>query len=189
MKDLEKRIAREGEILPGNVVKVGSFLNQRIDSDFMMEIGREIARLFADENITQVLTVEASGIAFALAVGAALHVPMVFAKKQLTNNVSGELLTAVAHSYTHGTDNTLVLPKQYLSPDSRVLIVDDFLATGEAVDAMLELVRQAGAVVAGVAIGVEKGFQGGGDRLRAMGLHVESLAIVESTEGGALRFR
>ena len=189
MKALEEKILREGRVLPGNILNVGSFMNQQLDSDFIMEMGREIARLFADEKPDKILTVEASGIALALAAGAALHCPVVFAKKHRSGNVSGEVYTARVHSYTHGNDNDIVVAKEYLGPGQRVLAVDDFLASGEALRGLFELIRQADAVPVGVAAAIEKGFQHGGDGLRAAGYRVESLAILDSMEEGKLLFR
>ncbi len=189
MKALEEKILQEGKVLPGEVLKVGSFLNQQIDTDLLTAMGQEGARLFKDAGVTKVLTIEASGIALAVMVGAALHVPAVFAKKSKTINVSGDVYTTVIHSYTHGKDNDVIVPKDYLSETDNVLIVDDFLATGTAVEGLIDLVGQAGAKVAGVISAVEKGFQGGGDALRARGIRVESLAVVESMSDTGLTFR
>ncbi|MCI5800832.1 MAG: xanthine phosphoribosyltransferase [Oscillospiraceae bacterium] len=189
MKALEEKIRREGSVLPGNILKVGSFLNHQVDAEFTMEMGREIARLFAQEKITRVLTIETSGIPIALAAAAALHVPMVFAKKNRTGNLSGELYQTVVHSYTHGTDYNVVVEKKYILPGDRVLIVDDFLANGKALLGLMELVRMAGAETAGAAVAIEKGFQRGGDALRQGGMRVESLAIIESMEDGNIVFR
>ena len=189
MKALEEKILREGSVLPGNILKVGSFLNQQIDVDFLMEMGREAARIFSDTKITKLLTIESSGIAVAVAVGAAMHVPMVFAKKHKTGNISGELYKTVVHSYTHNTDYDIVVSKEHISADDNVLIVDDFLANGKAIQGLIDIINQAGAEVVGAAIAIEKGFQHGGDALREQGLRVESLAIVESMENGKVIFR
>ena len=189
MKALEEKILREGRVLPGDILNVGSFMNQQLDSDFIMEMGREIARLFEGDKPRKVLTVEASGIALALAAGAALHCPVVFAKKHRSGNVAGEIYSARVHSYTHGNDNDIVVAKEYLKPGERVLAVDDFLASGEALIGLFDLIRQAGAVPVGAAVAIEKGFQHGGDSLRAAGYRVESLAILDSMEEGKLRFR
>lgn len=189
MKALEEKILKEGVVLPGNILKVGSFLNHQIDADFNMEMGREIASLYAGDGITRVLTIETSGIALALAAASALHVPMVFAKKNRSSNLSGDLYQTVVHSYTHNTDYTVVVERQYLQPGDRVLIVDDFLANGKALIGLRELVEMAGATVAGAAVAIEKGFQGGGDSLRAQGMRVESLAIIESMSDRSLCFR
>ncbi len=189
MKELEEKIIAEGHVLPGNILSVGSFLNQQIDTVFMMEMGREIARLFAGEGITKVLTVEASGIAIAVAAGAAIGCPAVFAKKHRSSNVRGNVYKSRVHSFTHGNDNDIVVSSEFLLPDDRVLIVDDFLASGNALHGLMEIVRQSGASLAGIAVAIEKGFQGGGDSLRRMGVHLESLAIVEEMSEGSVTFR
>ena len=132
MKALEEKILKEGQVLPGNILKVGSFLNHRIDADFMMEMGKEIARLFKDSGVNKILTIETSGIAIAMGAAVAMGVPMVFAKKNKSKNLSGEVFSTVVHSYTHGTDYTVVVAKEHLSPDDKILIVDDFLANGKA---------------------------------------------------------
>lgn len=189
MKALEEKILREGTVLPGHILKVGSFLNQQMDVAFLMEMGEEIARLFCDSGVTKVLTIEASGIAIAVAAAAALKVPAVFAKKHKTGNVSGNVLTTTVHSYTHNTDYEIMVAREYISPTDRVLLVDDFLANGKALCGLAELVAQAGAQTVGAAVAIEKGFQQGGDTLRATGLRVESLAIVESMSDDSLTFR
>ncbi len=189
MKALEEKILREGTVLPGHILKVGSFLNQQLDVTFLMEMGEEIARLFQDCGVTKVLTIEASGIAIAVAAAAALGTPAVFAKKHKTGNVSGDVLTTTVHSYTHNTDYQIMVSREYISPTDRVLLVDDFLANGKALCGLAELVTQAGAETVGAAVAIEKGFQQGGDTLRATGLRVESLAIVESMNDTSLTFR
>lgn len=189
MKALEEKILCEGTVLSGDILKVGSFLNHQIDADFIMEMGREIARLFADERVTKILTIETSGIAIALGAAAAMHVPMVFAKKNRTGNLSGDLYQTVVHSYTHGTDYTVVVEKHYIRANDRVLIVDDFLANGKAMEGLIDIVRQAGAEIAGAAAAIEKGFQHGGDTLRAQGMRIESLALIDSMENGKIVFR
>lgn len=189
MKALEEKILREGTVLPGNILKVGSFLNHQIDVPFLTEIGKEIARLFAGEGVTKILTIEASGIAFAVAAGAEMKIPMVFAKKHQSGNVTGDTYKTMVHSYTHGKDYEVALPKEYLCSDDRVLLIDDFLATGNALIGLIDLVKQAGATLVGVSTAVEKGFQQGGDNLRRQGIRVESLAIVDSMEDGKIVFR
>lgn len=184
MKALEEKILKEGTVLPGNILKVGSFLNHQIDVDFIMEMGREINRLFESSGATKILTIETSGIAVAVGAGVAMHLPVVFAKKHKTSNVSGEVYKTAVHSYTHGVDYTVVVEKTYLKPFDRVLIVDDFLANGKAVLGLIDIVNQAGAETVGAACAIEKGFQKGGDALRESGIHVESLAIIESMENG-----
>ena len=189
VKELEEKILREGVVLPGEILKVGSFLNQQIDVAFLMRMGDEVARLYKGQEITKVLTIEASGIAFAFAIAERLGVPMVFAKKHASANVSGEIYTARVHSYTHNRDNDIVISKEYLKPEDKILIADDFLAVGGALGGLLSIVDQAKASLAGCAIAIEKGFQGGGDRLRAKGIRVESLAIIESMTDDSLTFR
>ena len=189
MRALEEKIISEGTILPGNVVKVGGFLNQRLDVDFLMEMGREIAGLFDGEKVTKVLTVEASGIALAVAAAAALHVPAVFAKKHASANLSGDMYTAEVYSYTHQKSYTIMVSRDYLQAEDRVLIVDDFLACGNAVKGLMKMIDEAGATLVGVSAAIEKGFQGGGDALREKGIHVESLAIIDSMDDHSIQFR
>lgn len=189
MQALKEKILAEGKILPGPVLKVSSFLNHQMDSDFIMEMGREIARLYQDAGVSKILTIESSGIAIAIAAGAALHVPVLFAKKHRTSNVSGMLYQTLVHSYTHGTDYTVVVEREYLTAEDKVLIVDDFLANGKAVEGLLDLIGQAGAEAIGAAIAIEKSFQAGGKLLRERGLRVESLAIVDQMDEDGILFR
>ncbi len=189
MKALEEKIRREGEVLPGNILKVGSFLNQQIDAAFLMEMGKEIARLYENDGITKVLTIEASGIAIAVAAASELGVPMLFAKKSQSINQSKEVYTTRVQSYTHGRIYDVTVPKEYLLPGDRVLIVDDFLAVGNALRGLISIVNDAGAEFVGCAIAIEKGFQGGGDALRAEGYRIESLAIVDEMTDDAVIFR
>ena len=189
MKALEEKILSEGTVLPGNILKVASFLNHKLDVDFIMEMGKEIARIFADEKITKILTVETSGIAIAMGAAAAMHVPVVFAKKHKSGNLSGEMYKTVVHSYTHGVDYTIVVSCDFLDENDKILIVDDFLANGKALNGLIDIVGQAGATVVGCSCAIEKGFQGGGDALREQGIRVESLAIVESMSDDSLTFR
>jgi xanthine phosphoribosyltransferase len=189
MKILEEKIIKEGTILPGGVLKVGSFLNQQIDTVFLKEMAKETARLFQGVTVTKVLTVEASGIAFATAVALELGVPMVFAKKHPSANVSGEQYFAPVYSFTHKTTYNIAVSREYLSKEDKVLITDDFLANGNALKGLIDIVNQAGASVAGCCAEIEKGFQGGGDELRKQGYRVESLAIVEDMQDGKITFR
>ncbi len=189
MQALEEKILKEGTVLPGHILKVGSFLNQQLDVDFIMEMGQEIARLYADCGITKILTIETSGIAIAFGAGAAMHIPVVFAKKNRSGNVSGDVYKTVVHSYTHNTDYEIIVSKDYIKPTDTILLVDDFLANGKALEGLLELARQAGAKVVGASCAIEKGFQGGGDSLRKEGVRVESLAIVDSMSDDSLTFR
>ncbi len=189
MVALEEKIRKEGTVLPGNILKVGSFLNHQLDVAFIMQMGREIARLFEGAGVNKILTVETSGIAIAVGAGAAMNVPVVFAKKHKTSNISGAVYKTTVHSYTHGTDYTVVVESDYLNPDDNVLIVDDFLANGKALTGLFDIVSQSGARTAGAACAIEKGFQHGGDELRADGVRVESLAIIDSMEDGKIVFR
>lgn len=189
MELMEQKILTEGKVLPGGILKVGSFLNQQIDTEFLREVGEEIARLFAGSGVTKVMTIESSGIAIAAAAGMAMGVPMVFAKKHKTSNVDGSTYSTVVHSYTHNTDYTVVVSSDYLLSSDKVLLVDDFLANGKALVGLIDLVKQAGAEVVGASCAVEKGFQGGGDSLRALGVRVESLAVIESMTDDSITFR
>ncbi|MBQ0012772.1 MAG: xanthine phosphoribosyltransferase [Clostridiales bacterium] len=188
MKELEAKILREGEVFPGGILKVGSFLNQQIDVPFMMEMGQEAKRLFAGEPITKILTVESSGIAVGFAVAAAMGLPMVFAKKHKSLNLSDNLLRSSVFSFTHQTTYDIVVSNDYLTSSDVVLIVDDFLAKGNAIVGLLELCEQAGAKVAGAVVAVEKGFQGGGDLIREKGIRVEALARIESMSDDSVTF-
>ena len=189
MRLMEEKILAEGKVLPGQILKVGSFLNQRIDTDLLTKIGQEIARLYDGDGVSKVLTIESSGIAIAAAAGMAMGVPVVFAKKHKSSNVDGEVYTASVHSYTHNADYTIVVSCDYLRPEDKVLLVDDFLANGKALMGLAELVAKAGATLVGAAIAIEKGFQGGGDALRAKGVRVESLAILDSMDDSGITFR
>ena len=189
MKRLEEKIALEGKVLPGNVLNVGTFLNQRIDVPFMVEMGQEIARLYKDDVIDKILTVEASGIALAMTAAEAIGCNVVFAKKNKSANMNPNVYAAAVFSYTHGQENHIVVNREYLKAGERVLLVDDFLANGEALRGLIELCRLAEAEVVGCAVAVEKGFQPGGEELRARGVRVESLAVVDSMANGTIVFR
>lgn len=189
MKAMEEKILAEGKVLPGGILKVGSFLNQQIDTGFLKEMAKEIARLFDGCGATKILTIESSGIAIATAVGLEMGLPVVFAKKHKSSNVDGSTYTSVVHSYTHNTDYTIVVSSDYLRAEDKILMVDDFLANGKALIGLTDLVKQAGAGLVGAAIAVEKGFQGGGDALRKQGIRVESMAIVESMTDDSITFR
>ena len=189
MKLLEDRILKDGVIKEGGVVKVDSFLNHQMDISLINEIGREFARLFKGENITKILTVEASGIGIACITAQYFGVPVVFAKKSESKNLDGDIYTAPVLSFTKGKEYTIRVAKRFLSPDDRVLIIDDFLAKGKAVLGLKSIVEQAGATLVGAGICIEKGFQEGGKILRESGVRVESLAIVELDENGGITFR
>ena len=189
MKALEERILRDGQIRPGNILKVDSFLNHQIDIAFMNEMGKEFRRVFADKRVTKILTIEASGIAIASITAQYFQVPIVFAKKTKTINLDGSLYTTQVKSYTHRTTYDVVVSKKFLTSDDRVLIIDDFLANGCAARGLIDLVEQAGAVLESVGIVIEKGFQDGGMELRESGVDVRSLAIIESMSDNNLVFR
>ena len=191
MNFLEERIKRDGVVKPGNVLRVDSFLNHQMDIALLEQIGQEFHRRFADKPVTKVLTIEASGIAIAYPVAKAFGVPLVFAKKAKSLNISGDVYTAEVESFTHGKINRVIVSKQYLGKDDHVLIIDDFLANGSALQGLIYIAEIAGATVEGLGIVVEKGFQDGGWRIRNLGYQLESLAIVESmdAETGEITFR
>ena len=189
MKKMEEKILAEAAILPGGVLKVGSFLNQQVDTVFMKEIGEEIRDLFRGEEITKILTIESSGIPIAISAGFAMGLPVVYAKKNKSSNISGDCYSTPVKSFTHGDTNNVVVTKEYLSADDRILIVDDFLAHGSALTGLINIVGQAGATVVGCVAAIEKGFQMGGDSLRAKGYRVESLAIVDEMTDSEITFR
>ena len=180
MKILEDRIRRDGKVRAGNVLKVDSFLNHQIDVSFVCELGKEFYRLFKDENITKILTIEASGIGIACLTAQYFNVPVVFAKKTKTINIYSDTYNATVHSYTHKRDYDIVVSKDFLNKDDNVLIIDDFLAKGSALTALLMLIEKAGAKTAGAGIVIEKAYQGGGNLVRDMGVRVESLAKIKS---------
>ncbi|MBR2338601.1 MAG: xanthine phosphoribosyltransferase [Clostridia bacterium] len=190
MKLLEERIRKDGQLGAGNVLKVDCFLNHQIDVDFLCELGKEFERLFHDCGVNKILTIEASGIGVACLTAQYFHVPVVFAKKSKTTNIFGDVYTASVESYTHGTTNTIVVANRFLQPGDRVLIIDDFLANGKALEGLIKLVRDAGAEVVGAGIVIEKAFQPGGDLIRSQGVRVESLARVASmnAETGEISF-
>ena len=191
MKVLEERIRKDGTVKAGNVLKVDSFLNHQMDIELFNEMGKEWARLFAGRPITKILTVEASGIGIACVAAQHFHVPVVFAKKSQSINIDGEVYSTKIESFTHKRVYDVIVSKKFISPEDHILIIDDFLANGCALEGLMSLVKDAGAVVEGVGIAIEKGFQRGGDRIRATGVQVESLAIVDSMDEktGLIRFR
>ena len=182
MKLLEEKILKDGVIKSGNVLKVDSFLNHQIDVPFVAELGKELQRQFADRPINKILTIEASGIGIACVAAMYFHVPVVFAKKSSGSNMDKDVYFTQIYSYTHSKMNDVVVSKRFLSKDDHVLIVDDFLANGCALEGLIDIVRQSGGTVEGVGVAVEKGFQGGGDKLRAAGVNLHSLAIIESMD-------
>lgn len=190
MQLLIDRIIKDGKVYPGDILKVDSFLNHQMDVELLDEIGKEFYRLYGNCEVTKILTIEASGIAIACFVAKYFRVPLVFAKKSKSKNISDDVYSAEIASFTHGTVNTAVVSKEYLHSDDKVLIIDDFLAKGEALNGLIKIVEQVGAQVVGTGTVIEKGYQGGGDALRAKGIRVESLAIVDSmTDDGKITFR
>ena len=182
MQLLKDRIRRDGQVFPGNVLKVDSFLNHQMDIGLFEEFGKEFKRRFEGEEINKILTIEASGIGIACIVAQSFGVPVVFAKKSQSKNIAGEVYSSQVQSYTHGRIYDIIVSKKFLGPEDKVLIIDDFMANGAAMDGLLEVIRESGAHVAGAGIIIEKGFQGRRERLRREGLRVESLAIVDSMD-------
>ena len=189
MNFLEERIVKDGIVKPGNVLKVDSFLNHQMDIVLMEEIGREFKRRFGHKTITKVMTIEASGIGIAAFVSREFGVPMVFAKKSKSINIDGEMLVAEVESFTHKNKNQVIVSKRFLTADDHLLIIDDFLANGCALQGLISIVESSGAAVGGLGIAIEKGFQPGGNELRKKGYKVRSLAIVDSMCDGKITFR
>lgn len=189
MRELEERILKEGKVLPGNIIKVDGFLNHRVDMALMRKIAKEFANSFDTSGITAVLTVEASGIALGAVTAEELGVPLVFAKKAKSDNIEGGLLRSEIYSYTYKKHVTLLVSGQWLGSDDKVLIVDDFLANGEALRGLVEIVEKAGAQLIGIGIAIEKGFQDGGRKLREKGVNLKSLVIIESADENGIVFR
>ncbi len=189
MQLLEERIRKDGIVKPGNILKVDSFLNHQMDIPFINELGKEFKRRFADAPITKILTIEASGIGIACLVAQHFNVPVVFAKKAQSLNLDGEMYCTKVQSFTHKRVYDVILSKKFLSAEDHVLIIDDFLANGCALQGLMEIVKKSGAVLEGAGIVVEKGFQNGGDSLREQGIRVESLAIVDSMTDDSVSFR
>lgn len=188
---LKEKILNEGQVYAGNILKVDCFLNHQIDCGFLHEVGKEFHRLFKDEGVNKILTIEASGIAIGAMVAQEFECPLVFAKKNKTKNIAGDVFTAPVESFTHGTTYNIMVSKKFLGKGDKVLIVDDFLAIGNALNGLIQLVKDSGAELAGCGTVIEKGYQHGGDKLREQGIKVESLAIVESmdAETGNVVFR
>ena len=189
MQLLEERIRKDGIVKPGNILKVDSFLNHQMDIPFINELGKEFKRRFADAPITKILTIEASGIGIACLVAQHFNVPVVFAKKAQSLNLDGEMYCTKVQSFTHKRVYDVILSKKFLRAEDHVLIIDDFLANGCALQGLMEIVKESGAVLEGAGIVVEKGFQNGGDSLREQGIRVESLAIVDSMTDDSVSFR
>lgn len=189
MELLKKRIQEEGKILPGNIVKVDGFLNHRVDTELMEQIAEEFKKRFDTSKVTLVLTAEASGIALATICARAMGVPMVFAKKAKSDNIEGGLYQSDIFSYTYKKKVTLLVSKDWITANDKVLIVDDFMANGEAMRGLCDIVKEAGAELVGIGIAVEKGFQHGGDRIREAGINIQSLAIIDSADENGFVFR
>ena len=191
MKLLEERIKRDGVVKSEGVLKVDSFLNHQIDVNLIDEMGAEFARLFADAPVNKILTIEASGIGIACVAAESFHVPVVFAKKTQTKNIAGEVYRTQVESFTHGRIYDIIVSKEFLGKGDRVLLIDDFLANGKALEGLAQLVQDSGAELVGAGIVIEKGFQRGGDVIRAKGIHLESLAIVDgmNDKTGEIIFR
>lgn len=191
MKILEERIIKDGKVFEGNVLKVDSFLNHQIDTNLLAEMGKEFKRLFYDFNITKVLTIEASGIGVGCMAAHYFNCPLLFAKKSKTLNIKGDVYKSKVESFTHQCTYDIIVSKDFLNDNDTVLIVDDFLAKGNALIGLIDIVNQSGAKLAGCGIAIEKGYQGGGDKLRAQGIRVESMAIIDSMDDktGKIVFR
>ncbi len=189
MQLLQDRICAEGRVLPGNIIKIDGFLNHQVDIQLMQQLAKEFRRLFPQKEINKILTVEASGIALGAITALEFGVPLVFAKKAKSDNIEGGLYQSEIYSYTYKKKVTLLMAKQWLTENDNVLIVDDFLANGEALRGLIEIVNQSGANLIGVGVAVEKGFQTGGQRLREQGVNLKSLAIIESAQEKNIVFR
>lgn len=188
MKMLEERILKDGKIKPGNVLKVDGFINHRIDVPFVSELGREFYRRFENDGVTKILTIEASGIGIACLTAEHFGVPVVFAKKSRTSNISNDVYTARVDSFTHGTTCDIIVSKEFLSPSDRILIIDDFLALGNALVGLREITLASGATLVGAGILIEKAFQSGGRMLREQGMRIESLARIASMTDTGITF-
>lgn len=180
MELLKERIKKDGKVRAGNVLKVDSFLNHQMDIDLFEELGKEFKRRFKEKEVTKILTIEASGIGIACITAQYFHVPVVFAKKSQTKNIDGQVYTSKVESYTHGRVYDIIVSKEFIKPEDKILLIDDFLANGNALLGLSNLVEKAGATLVGAGIVIEKGFQNGGDLLRSHGVKVESLAIIDS---------
>ena len=189
MQELKERILKEGKVLPGNIIKVDGFLNHRIDTKLMQDIADEFAHYFDLRQVSLIMTAEASGIALAAICAHRWGLPMVFAKKAKSDNIEGGLYQSSIFSYTYKKKVTLLVSQEWIKPSDHVLIIDDFMANGEAIRGLCDIIKNAGATLVGVGCAVEKGFQGGGDRLRAAGVNLKSLAIIERADENGIIFR
>ncbi|MGI6042444.1 MAG: xanthine phosphoribosyltransferase [Candidatus Alectryocaccobium sp.] len=188
MKLLEERILKDGVVKDGNVLKVDSFLNHQMDTQLFEDMAKEWKRLYEGENITKILTIEASGIGIACFVGKEFGCPVLFAKKNKTKNIAGDVYTSKVESFTHGRVYDIIVSKSFLHPEDRVLIIDDFLANGAALSGLIDLVKESGATIVGAGICIEKAFQPGGEMIREQGVRVESLARIKSMDDGKIEF-
>lgn len=188
MKELEERIIQEGDILDGNILKVDSFLNHQIDIHLLKDIAQEFYSLYKDENITKIFTIEASGIAIGTFVAEAFNVPLLFAKKAKTTNLGNDVYTSKVYSYTHNKEYTITVSRKYLNENDKVLIIDDFLANGQAIQGLIDICKQAHVSIGGIGACVEKTYQDGGKKIRDLGYRVESLAKIKSMEEGKIEF-
>lgn len=188
---LKERIVKDGQVFEGNILKVDSFLNHRIDMRFLKEVGKEFHRIFGSENVNKIVTIEASGIAVGCATALAFDCPLVFAKKSKTKNIADDVYKSIVQAYTHETLSEIFVSKDFLGPSDRILLVDDFLARGNAILGLIDLIHQSGATLVGCGIVIEKGFQEGGNRLREKGIRLESLAVVDKMDSatGEIIFR
>ncbi len=186
---MEDKILKEGKVLPGDILKVDCFLNHRIDVPFLLEMGEEIARLYEDVPVSKILTIETSGIPIAFAAAQYMNVPVVFVKKSKSGNISDDVYSSRVTSFTRNNVYDAVVSKEFLNSEDKVLVIDDFLAKGNALTGLIDIINQAGATLLGCAIAIEKGFQGGGDELRQKGVRVDSLAIIDSMTENSLSFR
>lgn len=189
MDELEARILKEGKVLPGNIIKVGSFLNHKVDTVLMSQLAQEFKKYFDISKVSLLLTAEASGIAIASICSYVYGIPMIFAKKAKSDNIEGGLICSEIHSYTYNKNVTLIVESGLIKPTDTVLIIDDFLAKGEALRGLIDIVHQTGANLEGIGVVVEKGFQGGGDKIRKDGYKLKSLAIIDSIDDGVIKFR
>lgn len=186
---LEKKIINEGKVLSGNILKVDCFLNHCIDINFTMEMGKEIANLYKDMPVNKILTIETSGIPIAFAAAMYMNVPVVFAKKNKSANVSEDFYHSTVTSFTRKNTYEAIVGKEFINKSDKLLVIDDFLAKGNALNGLFDIINQAGATLCGCAIAIEKGFQGGGDELRARGIRIDSLAIIDSMDENSILFR
>ena len=189
MQELEDRIRHDGIVKAGNVLKVDAFLNHQCDVELFDHMGAEWARLFEGVEINKILTIEASGIGIACVVAEVFNVPVVFAKKTQTKNIAGDVYTTQVESYTHGRIYDIIVSREFLGPDEKVLLIDDFMANGKAMEGLIQIVKDSGAQLVGAGIVIEKGFQHGGEKIREMGVRLESLAIIDSMTDDSLTFR